>query len=435
MISLYVNNFRGFENTFVHFQDVNFFLGENSTGKTSILKLIKILSEPNFRISYDLGNEFSEIGNYYDIVYKGSSETHFEVGYEKDGTFIKIAFEPKNNRPVIHRLYAKIESIDVELYFENSQVSVKRMSNSSPNEGIKLSFSGWITQTQNKNSNVNDERVIASHYYERLPLSTVILMHINELFKEKMNNSFRNNIFTSIIRAFDSTLLPKVTCIDPIRAEPKRLYDEYSSTYNSAGSHAPYLLKQILTSGSGQNTFKIKEFLKYGQASGLFTEVIPKIFDKKDDSSPFELLISIGGKSIKLNHVGYGVSQVLPLIVEIMNGEKDSWIAIQQPEVHLHPRAQAAFGDFVFAFSERDDKKFIIETHSDFLIDRFRLALSKSRSRRNSKVQAQVCFFERTSFGNSISHVTIEKNGLFGEEQPPTFRDFFLKEQLDLLSM
>ena len=40
MTSIYLHNFRGFNNTHIDLQDINFFVGENSTGKTSILKII-----------------------------------------------------------------------------------------------------------------------------------------------------------------------------------------------------------------------------------------------------------------------------------------------------------------------------------------------------------------------------------------------------------
>ncbi len=432
MNSLYVHNFRGFDNTILNLQDVNFFLGENSTGKTSILKLIKILSDSTFKVTYDLGSEFSEIGTHYDIVYKGGGNPYFEIGYDKNHSFVKMVLEPRNNRPVIKNLYSYIRGINIEFSFKNSLVEYRYFNVNETYGG----FADWIEKINTDVFNADGVEVGSMPHFETWPISTTLLMSINRIFKPATGDIVNTNIYSIILEAFDSALLPKVVWFDPIRAEPRRLYDEYSSAYSSSGGHAPYLLKQILTLKNRKNIFKIREFLKYGNASGLFTEIVPKVFDKNDDSSPFELLIKLGKKTIKMNHVGYGVSQVLPLIVEIMNGEKEAWLAIQQPEVHLHPKAQAAFGDFMFAFAERDKKNFIIETHSDFLVDRFRLALHKFNSnKKRDSIQAQVCFFERSNSGNKISHIPILRDGSYSDKQPDGFRDFFIKEELDLLSL
>lgn len=436
MHSVYLNNFRGFEDTFLYLQDVNFFLGENSTGKTSVLKIIKIISNPSFKIKYDLGEDFLEIGTHYDVVYRNGANLNFEVGYQKNESFINIELKPSGNKSVINKLYILMQGISIQFQFEPKQVLFKYIAEKDKG----LLFADWIHQIKMGKFELDGVKDGSSHFFEELPMSTNMFMLAEKIFSrhksENDSKSELSGVYSTILQTFDSGLLSKLTWIDPIRAEPKRLYDEYSSTYTSTGGHAPYLLKEILTSKSKGNNLRIKEFLKYGEASGLFVEIIPKIFNKRDVSSPFELLIMLGKKAIKMNHVGYGVSQVLPLIVEIMIKNKDSWIVIQQPEVHLHPKAQAAFGDFVYAFANMDDKNFIIETHSDFMIDRFRMAVNKANSpRKKAKMQAQVCFFERNNIGNQVTHIPILRNGAYGDEQPSSFREFFLKEQLELFSL
>ena len=67
-----------------------------------------------------------------------------------------------------------------------------------------------------------------------------------------------------------------------------------------------------------------------------------------DLTAPFELDVVIGGQVLRTINVGYGVSQVLPIIVDLIAGRQGSWYAVQQPEVHLHPKAQAALGDLIY---------------------------------------------------------------------------------------
>jgi predicted ATPase len=150
-----------------------------------------------------------------------------------------------------------------------------------------------------------------------------------------------------------------------------------------------------------------------------------------DASSPFELKVKIAEKLININYVGYGVSQCLPFLVEMFSRNKGTWYAIQQPEVHLHPKAQAALGNLFYSLSISEDKNFLIETHSDYIIDRFRLNCRQAANK--PVVDSQVLYFERTPTGNTVYPIEIDDRGNYSENQPETFRDFFIKEQLELL--
>lgn len=119
------------------------------------------------------------------------------------------------------------------------------------------------------------------------------------------------------------------------------------------------------------------------------------------------------------------------MIVEIFSRSKNSWFAIQQPEVHLHPKAQAALGEAFFDMAIMENKKFIIETHSDYAIDRYRILLRKS----DQKPRSQVLFFERTDSGNKVTRIKIDNSGEFDSGQPESYREFFMKEEMDLLGL
>ena len=66
--------------------------------------------------------------------------------------------------------------------------------------------------------------------------------------------------------------------------------------------------------------------------------------------------------------VGFGVSQLLPFIVQSLVAEKQI-ISIEQPEVHVHPKLQADLGDLLAAAIKKENpNQFLIETHSEHLI-------------------------------------------------------------------
>jgi predicted ATPase len=132
-----------------------------------------------------------------------------------------------------------------------------------------------------------------------------------------------------------------------------------------------------------------------------------------------------------MDNVGYGVSQALPIFVEMLSRSRGSTFAIQQPEVHLHPRAQAAVGDLIAELAVHEQKRFFVETHSDFTIDRFRINLKRNRP---SELDAQILFFERIDGGNRVTSIPIDNDGTISADQPDAYRAFFLNEQLELLA-
>ncbi len=79
---VYIDNFRGFSDTCVEILDVNFLVGENSTGKTSFLGLLKLLSGPNLFFGQRFDNEHIGFGGFSDIVSAHSSDrSYFRIGF------------------------------------------------------------------------------------------------------------------------------------------------------------------------------------------------------------------------------------------------------------------------------------------------------------------------------------------------------------------
>jgi predicted ATPase len=174
---------------------------------------------------------------------------------------------------------------------------------------------------------------------------------------------------------------------------------------------------------------------RIGKSSGLFEKIDLKYFGSQTDpTSPFEVDAYLHDRAISVGWLGYGLSQSLPVLVEILDRPKHSWFAIQQPEVHLHPRAQAGLGDAFFEMAALDNKRFLIETHSDFTIDRFRLNYRQKRGKGSFVPSSQVLFFERSGGKNRATSIPVDSDGNMSSNQPDSYRDFFIKEQVSLLS-
>ena len=75
-------------------------------------------------------------------------------------------------------------------------------------------------------------------------------------------------------------------------------------------------------------------------------------------------------------HTGFGITQVLPIIVAILSANPDDLLLIENPEVHLHPAAQARMGEFL-AEAASAGVQVMIESHSDHVLNGVRRAVRK----------------------------------------------------------
>lgn len=221
----------------------------------------------------------------------------------------------------------------------------------------------------------------------------------------------------------------ELTWLAPIRTKPRRTYDGFKTNFSPEGDHTPHVLRKVIHSKERGRKFT-KLLSNFGNHSGLFKSVSAHSFGK-DPSAPFEVHVKLYDQPINISNVGYGVSQVLPLVVEMLTRPKGHWFAIQQPEVHIHPKAQAALGDLIHFLALEEKHKYYIETHSDCLIDRFRLGVKLSKG----KPSSQVLFFEREIKTNKVCPIKIDSGGRYPEKQPRNFRDFFINEELKLLDI
>ena len=174
----------------------------------------------------------------------------------------------------------------------------------------------------------------------------------------------------------------------------------------------------------------VKERLEdFGRKSRLFNEIAIRRLGKTD-GSPFQVQVRKFGKRLKgpwrnLVDVGYGVSQALPVVTEMLRPDAPALFLLQQPEVHLHPSAQAALGS-QFCQAASTGKQLIVETHSDHLMDRIRMDVRDGVSALKPD-DVSILFFERDEIDVRIHSLGIDDEGNI-TGAPPGYRRFFMDE-------
>ena len=195
--------------------------------------------------------------------------------------------------------------------------------------------------------------------------------------------------------------IPEVRALKPNKLKPQRNYDDYP-----------------LVSSSG--SIELEAISEYGRKLGIFNQLQIKTRDRK-----FEILVDVDGTVHNLADTGYGVSSVLPFLVELVDSHAESLLLIQQPEVHIHPSAQANLVRLI----SQSASAFMIETHSDHFIDWFRIMVKENRM---DHADVKVLYFETSGDRSTIHVISIDQNGNL-IDVPKNYRDFFLDERNRLL--
>jgi len=400
---------------------ITLLVGENSSGKTTFLSLCRIAQAA---IHGPLsGLPFNEspfwLGAYDQIA------SHRREKTGRVGSF-SIAVSVDNG--------AVTASLSTEFVVLSGQPSPRTLRLRAGDLAVSGTNRGaqWIIALEGPNG--RRERVIDTPGFDAFGFSTPhwkVLMQAKafagDLGLSQDESRTLEAAFLSILEEFKN----RPYAFAPIRTNPLRTYDPVSSEPKPEGSHVPMLMAALSRSAE-KGTWKALQttLSEFGSGSGLFDRI--EIVNKgKQESDPFQVGVKSGGSVFNLIDVGYGVSQALPILVDTIQRSSDSeFFLLQQPEVHLHPRAQAELGSF-FARQAGKRRRFIIETHSDYIVDRIRMEV---RRKQLQPEDVALLYFERNKRGATIHNLELDKNG--GIMDPPLgYRQFFLHEERDLLGI
>ena len=123
------------------------------------------------------------------------------------------------------------------------------------------------------------------------------------------------------------------------------------------------------------------------------------------------------GATVTHRDVGVGISQVLPVLATLFGSEEET-IAIEQPELHLHPALQAELGDVCIQSVQENKNSLLLETHSEHLILRI---MRRIREGTLSHEDVSVIFVQPEKKGSSLKYLRIDKDGDFIDEWPDGF--------------
>lgn len=221
----------------------------------------------------------------------------------------------------------------------------------------------------------------------------------------------------------------KIIHIPGIRSNPERQYkiERYNKRFQ--GRFDKYTASIIYNWG-------LKEKKKLETLISLISELglASNIKAQKVNEAHISLNISryFGAEDndvVDLSDVGFGLSQILPILIAIIEANKDNIIYIEQPEIHLHPLAQYKLANILCRYVKKG-KKLVIETHSSIFIRGLQTEVVKGNI---SNKEVSLNWFSQDSFGETkVSESEIDEIGAFGD-WPSDFDDTYLKADSEYL--
>jgi hypothetical protein len=148
------------------------------------------------------------------------------------------------------------------------------------------------------------------------------------------------------------------------------------------------------------------------------------------------LLIEPVGEDLELApcDVGVGISQIIPVVVAALDGS-GHLNAIEQPELHVHPRIQAELGDLFIEAVQTKNHRFLIETHSEHLILRLQRRIRETTAGRVanatplSSEDLVVYYLRRESGATVVRRIDVDRDGEFVQPWPDDFFDIDFYER------
>jgi AAA domain, putative AbiEii toxin, Type IV TA system/Protein of unknown function (DUF3696) len=395
-------------------------VGENSTGKTTFLAMVAHVNQlgfPSTRPSFNVPP--FDLGTYDSIAtYKGGRygrAPSFSVGFSDEERTIRATYASHRGQPQLEELTATGRP---------GELSV-RIAPDSQTAHIKIVQS---SQAEVVEFDVDLKQLGTAH--ASLPVFFLIGMVAPDKLKKKEGSVLPPQFYAEVSRLFRLSSNP-VFALAPVRTRPRRTYDEFSEEFDPEGDHVPVLLARLWLEPDAGRERLAEALNEFGESSALYRRIgVRRLGHRHRPTDPFQILVESAGPPVNLPDVGYGVSQALPVVVQSLLAAKEGLLLLQQPEVHLHPRAQAALGSFFAHLVSKEGKRLVIETHSDYLVDRVRLEVAQGRLSPND---VEILFFEKKGIETTIHQIKIDEHGnVVGA--PGSYRQFFLEEEENLFS-
>ena len=204
------------------------------------------------------------------------------------------------------------------------------------------------------------------------------------LFPSEAKTYYKNAYFLNLFEAEYESMMNSIHYIGPLCEYPRREYTWSGASPSEVGSRGERTIEAILSATLTEDTAnpekpslqaKIAHWLKELKLIHEFSvkEIAPgtnlyRAMVRRDPESPETLL----------TEVGFGVSQILPALVQLHYVPEGSTVLMEQPEIHLHPSVQSGLADVIMSVAKERNLHVIVENHSEHMLRRFQRRVAEN---------------------------------------------------------
>lgn len=397
---LRIKNFKGWVDTgIIRLAPISLFFGANSSGKSSIGQFLMMLKQtvesPDRKAVFYPGGKNSavQLGSYQEMVFRRDPKNRISFEYQwsfknalkfKDSisgqSFVGdiLSFEAEVGLGDKDQHSLVLDHLNYKLHNPEKQLLSIGMSRSNTKSEYKVDAQEYSLVRQK--GRVWSPKAPVRFY--GFP-DEVVAYHQNADFVQELNLT-HEKLFRSLCY------------LGPLRTKAERLYSWTGSEPESVGYAGENTVAAILAARNRKISL-VKTGAARASPAKPFAEIIAlklkemglidefKVNPISQQRQEYEVKVRAKGSQdwVDLPDVGFGISQVLPVLVQCFYAPHGSVIIMEQPEIHLHPSAQAALADVMIdVVNSREDGEnrniqLIIETHSEHFLRRLQRRIAE----------------------------------------------------------
>lgn len=444
-----LRNFKSWRDTGnIRLAPLTVLFGTNSGGKTSIPQLLLLLKQtaesPDRLRALHLGDSRTlvDAGTFDDVVHNHdiSRPVEFTLGWQLDRVF--TVHDPLKDQGYDGDRFEFSATLKADATHQPRTASFRYELRDGDDVVVDVALSERVqSKTPRKKTEyeLSSERYSLTRQHGRawgLPEPLRFYGFPDEVAAYYQNAAFASDFVLELER-----MLKSIFYVGPLREHPKRLYLWSGEVPDHVGAKGERAVEAVLAAQRRSFNWKPKQktrtlplvVAERLKAMGLIHDFQVKQLGQH--RKEYEVLVRTSPKlpEVKLTDVGFGVSQVLPVIVECLYVPRRSIVIFEQPEIHLHPRVQAELADlFVDAIRAREDSaprecQFIVESHSEHFLRRLQRRIAEEEL---SSDDAALYFVHTTGAESRIDELDVDAYGNI-KNWP---EDFFGDEMGDLVA-
>ena len=438
--SLRAQNFKSWRDTgTLRFSNLTGFFGSNSSGKTSLIQLLLLLKQtvdsPDRNQVLELGTDRTlvELGTFEDIV--------FEHDVQMRQLEIELAWRAEDSVEIQDpRKKHKVLSSSQDLTFHTSvrarrtRLAVDSMTHSIGKDRFTLERTKKQGEYELRHEGpTRFEFVRARGRKWALPHPVKCYG-----FPDQVRGYFQNAGFLSDSELAFEKLFHNVYYLGPLREYPQRQYSWSGARPADMGRRGERAVDALLASrhaeekisrGRGYKQLTVEKYAAFWLRE---LGVIHDFTVRQLSGNLYEVRVrrSPSAPEVLLTDVGFGVSQLLPVLVLCYFAPPKSTLILEQPEIHLHPSVQAGLADVFIDAIQKRDIQIVLESHSEYLLKRLQRRIAEIERPYDSFTEDDVALYFCSNEGGESRARELEVDSYGNIVNWP--QDFFGDEMADL---